>query len=162
MSENTTKEDVITVLDGMGETVDSERGILELKQKLMLCKAYLEYEEFVRDVLGITIEDRMEKGRKENSRTRLERQQELKLARIEEARRKAEKEARLRSEEKARHIVEKEGRLKAAKEAKILEARRRTEEKARLRAKDEATRIDEIGERKMAFGRADATCSRRT
>ncbi|GFQ99272.1 hypothetical protein TNCT_488581 [Trichonephila clavata] len=61
MFENATKEDLVTVLVEMGETVDGNLGIMELKQKLMLSKAYLEGEEFVRDVLATTIEDRMEK-----------------------------------------------------------------------------------------------------
>ncbi|GFR26212.1 hypothetical protein TNCT_41141 [Trichonephila clavata] len=61
MLENATKEDLVTVLVEMRETVDADLGIMELKQKLMLSKAYLEDEEFVRDVLATTIEDRMEK-----------------------------------------------------------------------------------------------------
>ncbi|GFQ88915.1 hypothetical protein TNCT_688641 [Trichonephila clavata] len=48
------------VLVGMGETIDSDLRIPELKQKL-LSKAYLEYEELIRDDLATTIEDRMEK-----------------------------------------------------------------------------------------------------
>ncbi|GFY39497.1 hypothetical protein TNIN_183941 [Trichonephila inaurata madagascariensis] len=43
----------------MEETVDSDLGILELKQKLILSKAYIEDEEFFRDVLAITIQDIM-------------------------------------------------------------------------------------------------------
>ncbi|GFR19804.1 hypothetical protein TNCT_426621 [Trichonephila clavata] len=108
MFENATKEDLVTVLVGMGETIDADLGIMKLKQKLMLSKAYLEDEEFVRDVLATTIEDRMEKEK------------------IEAARCKAEKEARRRE---ARH--------KAVIEAKVLEARWRIEEEARLRAEEE-------------------------
>ncbi|GFW38775.1 hypothetical protein TNCV_3881421 [Trichonephila clavipes] len=64
MFENATKEDSVTVLHKMGETVDSDLGILELKQKLLQCKAYLEDEEFVCDVLATMIEDRMEKEKR--------------------------------------------------------------------------------------------------
>ncbi|GFQ81773.1 hypothetical protein TNCT_632491 [Trichonephila clavata] len=93
----------------MGETVDADLGIMELKQKLMLSKAYLEDEEFVRDVLATTIEDKMEKEedrkkeeefKKKAEERHLERIQELELARREAARWKAEKEARIRE---ARH-----------------------------------------------------------
>ncbi|GFQ90343.1 hypothetical protein TNCT_451461 [Trichonephila clavata] len=112
MFENAPKDDLVTVLVELGETVDADLGIMELKQKLFL-------------------------------------------------------------KEEARHIAEEEARLKAEKEAKIYEARWRTEEeallmteeKARLKAQEEAKcsgRRDEIGERKMACARADATCSRRT
>ncbi|GFQ66756.1 hypothetical protein TNCT_220551 [Trichonephila clavata] len=119
----------------MGETVDADLGIMELKQKLMLCKAYLEDEEFVRDVLATTIEDRMEKEedrrkeeeykkkkeeykkkeefKKKAEERHLERIQELELARIEAARWKAEKEARIRV---ARHKEVKEARLRAERE----------------------------------------------
>ncbi|GFR23743.1 hypothetical protein TNCT_172311 [Trichonephila clavata] len=106
----------------MGETVDADLGIMELKQKLMLNKAYLEGEEFVRDVLATSIEDRNKEEKKEEEHRkkekkkaeehrkkeeyrkkeeefrkkaeerRLERKQELELARIEAARWKAEKE----------------------------------------------------------------------
>ncbi|GFR03194.1 hypothetical protein TNCT_340831 [Trichonephila clavata] len=101
----------------MRETVDTDLGIMELKQKLMLCKAYLEDEEFVRDVLATTIEDRMDRKKEEEFKKkaeerRLERIQELELARIEVARWKAEKEARIRE---ARHKEEEEARLKAEK-----------------------------------------------
>ncbi|GFQ73865.1 hypothetical protein TNCT_422701 [Trichonephila clavata] len=98
MLENATKEDLVTVLAEMGETVDADLRIRELKQKLMLSKAYLENEEFVRDVLATTIVDRTEKeeekekksikrsveGKKKAEERRLERIQELELARIEE------------------------------------------------------------------------------
>ncbi|GFQ98373.1 hypothetical protein TNCT_60451 [Trichonephila clavata] len=50
----------------MGETVDADFEIMELKQKLMLSKAYLEDKEFVRDVFTTTIEDRMEKEEDRN------------------------------------------------------------------------------------------------
>ncbi|GFQ69914.1 hypothetical protein TNCT_324011 [Trichonephila clavata] len=92
---------------------------MELKQKLMLSKAYLEDEEFVRDVLATMIEDRMKKEedrrkeeeyKKKEEERRLERIQELELARIEAARWKAEKEARIRE---ARHKEVKEARLRA-------------------------------------------------
>ncbi|GFQ86295.1 hypothetical protein TNCT_401031 [Trichonephila clavata] len=68
MFENATKADLVTVLAEMGETVDADLGIMELKQKLMLSKAYLEDEEFFRDVLANTIEDKMEKKRIERSK----------------------------------------------------------------------------------------------
>ncbi|GFX19615.1 hypothetical protein TNCV_2075231 [Trichonephila clavipes] len=61
MFENSTKEDLRMVLHEMGETVDFDLGILELRQKLLLYKAYLEDEESVCDFLDTTIEDRMEK-----------------------------------------------------------------------------------------------------
>ncbi|GFS54745.1 hypothetical protein TNIN_484271 [Trichonephila inaurata madagascariensis] len=54
MFENATKEDLVTVLHEIGEAVDSDLGILELKQKLLSCKAYLEDEEFVCDFLETT------------------------------------------------------------------------------------------------------------
>ncbi|GFR20363.1 hypothetical protein TNCT_423691 [Trichonephila clavata] len=93
MFQNATKEDLVTVLIEMGGTVDADLGIMELKQKLMLSKAYLEDEEFVRYVLATMIEDRMENEeyikkedfRKKAEERRLERKEELELARIEAA-----------------------------------------------------------------------------
>ncbi|GFR11506.1 hypothetical protein TNCT_119061 [Trichonephila clavata] len=110
MFEDATKEDLVMVLREMRETVAADLGIMELKQKLMLSKAYLEEEEFVRDVLATTIEDRMKKEedkkkeeeykeehrkeeeeyRKKAEERHFERIQELELARIETARWKAE------------------------------------------------------------------------
>ncbi|GFU97253.1 hypothetical protein TNCV_162691 [Trichonephila clavipes] len=74
----------------------------------MLCNVYLEDEELVRDVLGITIEDTIEKEeyRREEAYKKKEK--------IEEARRKAENEARVRE---ARRGVEKEARLRPEEEA---------------------------------------------
>ncbi|GFS73996.1 hypothetical protein TNCV_108691 [Trichonephila clavipes] len=94
------------VLHEMGETVDSDLVVLELKQKLLLCKMYLEDEEFVCDVLATMIEDRMEKEehRKKAEECRLEQKQELELVRI-EARWKTENETRIRE---ARHKEEME------------------------------------------------------
>ncbi|GFY52724.1 hypothetical protein TNIN_147511 [Trichonephila inaurata madagascariensis] len=110
------------VLHKMGETIDSDLGILELKQKLLSCKVYLEDEEFVCDFLDTMIEDRMEKEyrkkeeyrkekedyRKRAEECRLERKQELESARIE-----------------ARYKGEMETRLKAGEEAKAVEERRK-------------------------------------
>ncbi|GFU69428.1 hypothetical protein TNCV_5123541 [Trichonephila clavipes] len=89
----------------MGETVDPGMNLEDLKQKLMKSKVYLEDEEFVKDFLDTTIEERMEeeerRKRDEEYRTkmeeyrkreeyrkkaeehRLEREQELELARKE-------------------------------------------------------------------------------
>ncbi|GFU48043.1 hypothetical protein TNCV_4968241 [Trichonephila clavipes] len=39
----------------MGETIDPVQGILELKQKLLSCKEYLEDEEFVCDFSDTTV-----------------------------------------------------------------------------------------------------------
>ncbi|GFS37216.1 hypothetical protein TNIN_85681 [Trichonephila inaurata madagascariensis] len=94
---NATKEDLVMVLCEMGETVDSDLRIMELKHKLMLSKVYLEDKEFVCDVLAAMIEDRMEKEeyRKREEKVEechLERKQEL--ARI-EARQKKENETRM-------------------------------------------------------------------
>ncbi|GFY68756.1 hypothetical protein TNIN_298251 [Trichonephila inaurata madagascariensis] len=113
----------------MGESVDSDLGILELKQKLFLCKAYLEVKEFVCNFLDTTIEDRMKKEhrrkmekyskeieefRKRAEERRLERKQKLELAR-KEARRKTENETRIRE---ARHREDMEARLMAEEEKK--------------------------------------------
>ncbi|GFX38593.1 hypothetical protein TNCV_3475851 [Trichonephila clavipes] len=94
MFENSTKEDLITVLHEMGETVYSDRRILELKQKMLSCKAYLEDEEFVCDFLDTTIEDRMQDGKQNESRIR-------------EAMHKEETEARLKAEEEVKAVKEK-------------------------------------------------------
>ncbi|GFV08253.1 hypothetical protein TNCV_326871 [Trichonephila clavipes] len=80
--------------------------IWEWKRKLLLCKAYLEDEGFICDALATMIEDRMEKdiGRENRKKIeeyrkkverRLERKQELELARI-EARWETESETRIR------------------------------------------------------------------
>ncbi|GFR24028.1 hypothetical protein TNCT_515251 [Trichonephila clavata] len=132
----------------MGETIDADLGVMELKQKLMLSKAYLEDGEFVRDVLAIMIEDRMEKkeDRKKEKKAEehcLEQKQELELARIEAARWKAEKEARIRE---AGHKEVKEARLRAKKEARLKaeeEARFKAQEEARLKAQEEAKAVEE-------------------
>ncbi|GFS50202.1 hypothetical protein TNIN_425071 [Trichonephila inaurata madagascariensis] len=58
---NATKDDLVTVLDELGETIDSDLGILKLKHKLMLSKSYLEDEEFICNVLASMMEDSMEK-----------------------------------------------------------------------------------------------------
>ncbi|GFW08722.1 hypothetical protein TNCV_20191 [Trichonephila clavipes] len=120
---NATKEDLVLVLCEMGETVDSDLGIMELKQKLMLSKAYLEDKEFICDVLAAMIKDRMEKEEYRKREEKVEechlkeRKQELELVRIEarrkkeketritEAMQKKEKEARFRAEEETRHKV---------------------------------------------------------
>ncbi|GFR27139.1 hypothetical protein TNCT_297681 [Trichonephila clavata] len=116
MFENATKEDLVTILREMEETVETDLGIIELKQKLMLSRAYLEDEEF-----------ELELARIELARWKAEKE-----ARIRKARHKEVKEARLRVEEEARHIAEEEeARLRAEKEAKILEERWRIEEEAR-------------------------------
>ncbi|GFY60951.1 hypothetical protein TNIN_306171 [Trichonephila inaurata madagascariensis] len=162
--ENAAKEDLVTVLHEMGETFDSHLEILELKHKLLLCKAYLEDEGFVCDALATMIEDRMEKEkkieqyRKEVQEQRLERKQELELVRIEEARRKTENETRIRearhkeemevrlsTEEEARHKDEEEVRLKPEEEAKAVEERRNLEEERRMNeiiALEEETRLE--------------------
>ncbi|GFY79734.1 hypothetical protein TNIN_393441 [Trichonephila inaurata madagascariensis] len=157
MIEKATKEDLVTVLHEIGETVDSDLGILELKQKLLLCKTYLADEEFVCSFLDTTIEDRMEKEecrkkidqyrkkeeeyrkgieehRKRAEERRLEREQELEFSRI-EARRKTENETRIRE---ARHKEETEARLKAE-----VEARLKAEVEARLKAEEEAKAVEE-------------------
>ncbi|GFS65896.1 hypothetical protein TNIN_146351 [Trichonephila inaurata madagascariensis] len=111
MFENAIKEDLITALREMGKTVDSDLGILELKQKLLPCKAYLEDEEFVCDFLDTTMEE-------EKQECRLERKQELELARI-EARRKTEDEARFKAKEETRLKVVEETRLKAGEQSRL-------------------------------------------
>ncbi|GFY55605.1 hypothetical protein TNIN_473461 [Trichonephila inaurata madagascariensis] len=50
------KEDIVVVLGELGETVDPNMNVEDLKQKLMQSKAYLEGKEF----LDTTIEERME------------------------------------------------------------------------------------------------------
>ncbi|GFY49641.1 hypothetical protein TNIN_386441 [Trichonephila inaurata madagascariensis] len=85
MFENVTKEDLLMVLLEMEETVDSDLGLLELRLKLLLCKAYLEDEEFICYFLATMIADRMEKeeDRKKAEECRLVQEQELELARKE-------------------------------------------------------------------------------
>ncbi|GFW08956.1 hypothetical protein TNCV_3475061 [Trichonephila clavipes] len=140
MFENATKEDFVMVLHEMGETVDSDQGILELRQKLLLCKAYLD-EEFICDFLNTVIEDRMEK---EEYRKReehcLQQKQELGLVRR-EARRKTENKTRIRE---ARH--------------KGMEARLRAEEEARQKAEEEKWKKKE---QKNSFGRRDGIGERK-
>ncbi|GFY38944.1 hypothetical protein TNIN_248721 [Trichonephila inaurata madagascariensis] len=60
MFETTSKEDLETVLAEMGETAHPGMNVEDLKQKLMQSKAYLEDEEFVKDFLDTTIEERIE------------------------------------------------------------------------------------------------------
>ncbi|GFT34677.1 hypothetical protein TNCV_1536131 [Trichonephila clavipes] len=101
MCENVTK-DLVTVLREMGETVDSDLGILELKQKLS-CKEYVEDKEFVCDFLDTMIEERMEE---------------------EERRKRDEKQNKNGKEVKAAEEVgfkaeEEEGRLKGGEHARL-------------------------------------------
>ncbi|GFU33150.1 hypothetical protein TNCV_4156681 [Trichonephila clavipes] len=69
----------------MGEAVDPGMNVEDLKQKLMRCKAYLEDEEFVKDFLNTTVEERKEEER------RLEREHELEFARKEAEERRLER-----------------------------------------------------------------------
>ncbi|GFQ89147.1 hypothetical protein TNCT_597961 [Trichonephila clavata] len=101
MFRNVKKEVLVTVLGEIGETVDPGINLLDLKQKLMQSKAYLEDEKFVKDILATTVEDRKKEEKREEYRKkeeeyrkkeeenrrkaeerRLEREHELALARI--------------------------------------------------------------------------------
>ncbi|GFQ66396.1 splicing factor 3B subunit 2 [Trichonephila clavata] len=103
----------------MRETVDTDLGIMELKQKLMLKRI-----------------QELELARIEAARWKAEKE-----ARIREAKHKEVKEARLKAEEEARLKAEEEARLKAEEEARLKaegKARLKTEEEARLKAQKEA------------------------
>ncbi|GFR08788.1 hypothetical protein TNCT_272611 [Trichonephila clavata] len=130
MFENATKEDLVTVLAEMGETVDADLGIMELKQKLMLNKAYLEDEEFVRHVLATTIEDRMEKEEDRRKEEKYKEERRRNEEEYKEERKKKEEEFKKKAEERRlERILELElarieaARWKAEKEAIIREAR---------------------------------------
>ncbi|GFY77869.1 hypothetical protein TNIN_73301 [Trichonephila inaurata madagascariensis] len=71
----------------MGETEDPGMNVGDLKQKLMQSNAYLDGEEFVKDFLDTTIEERMEG---EERRKREEEQREKYREEIEELRKRAE------------------------------------------------------------------------
>ncbi|GFS33300.1 hypothetical protein TNIN_221591 [Trichonephila inaurata madagascariensis] len=74
----------------MGEIVDLGMKLVDLKQKLMLSKTYLDDEEFVKDFLDTTIEERMEeeerRKREEEHRKKMEKYREE----IEELRKRVE------------------------------------------------------------------------
>ncbi|GFR10545.1 hypothetical protein TNCT_88461 [Trichonephila clavata] len=135
MFENATKEDLVTVLVEMGEIVDADLGIMELKQKLMLIKAYLEDEKFVRGILATTIEDRMEKEvyRKKEEKKKEEH-------RKKEEYKKKEEEFKKKAEERHLERIQKLelARIEAARgkvdKAKIIEAWCKAEEEAKLKA----------------------------
>ncbi|GFY53130.1 hypothetical protein TNIN_187271, partial [Trichonephila inaurata madagascariensis] len=152
MFENATKEDLVKVLCEMGETVGSDLQILELKQKLLSCNAYLEDEEFVCDFLDTTIEDRMkeeqgkkikeyrkkEEYRKEIEEHRLEREHELKLARKEAEERRLERKQELEfARIEARRKTENATRIREAGHKEEKEARLMAEEETRLMAEEE-------------------------
>ncbi|GFQ83235.1 hypothetical protein TNCT_418021 [Trichonephila clavata] len=82
------KNDLKTVLAEMGETLDPGMNFLDLKQKLMQRGTYLEVEEFIKDILVTTVEDRKKK----------------------EASRKKEEEYRKKKEKKERRREQKESR----------------------------------------------------
>ncbi|GBO43594.1 hypothetical protein AVEN_19104-1 [Araneus ventricosus] len=105
MFKNVKKEDVVTVLTELGETVNIDMKMGDLKQKLLTNKEYLEDAQFVQDFLISTVENRKieeenykqieenrkqeeenskqeEKIRREETQRRVEREHELELARI--------------------------------------------------------------------------------
>ncbi|GBN43814.1 hypothetical protein AVEN_203845-1 [Araneus ventricosus] len=91
MFKNVKKEDVVTVLTELGETVNIDMKMGDLKQKLLTSKEYLEDSQFVKDFLISTVKNRKieEENRKqeekiqgEEIRRRIEREHELELARI--------------------------------------------------------------------------------
>ncbi|GFS36371.1 hypothetical protein TNIN_188221 [Trichonephila inaurata madagascariensis] len=77
------KKDLVVVLVEMGETVDPGMNAEDLKQKLIQSKAYLEDEEFVKDFLYTTIEERLEEEQR-----KLKAEEEVKA--VEERRKKKE------------------------------------------------------------------------
>ncbi|GBM81225.1 hypothetical protein AVEN_236435-1 [Araneus ventricosus] len=112
MFKNVKKEDVVTVLTELGETVNIDMKMGDLKQKLLTNKEYLEDAQFVKDFLISTVKNRKieeenrkqieenrkqieenckqeeenrkqeEKIRREETQRRIEREHELELARI--------------------------------------------------------------------------------
>ncbi|GBN01885.1 hypothetical protein AVEN_188503-1, partial [Araneus ventricosus] len=101
MFKNVKKEDIVTVLTELDETVNIDMKMGDLKQKLLTNKEYLEDAQFVKDFLISTVENRKmeeenrkkveekrkheEKMREEEIRReerRIEREHELELARI--------------------------------------------------------------------------------
>ncbi|GBM62250.1 hypothetical protein AVEN_148875-1 [Araneus ventricosus] len=105
MFKNVKKEDVVTVLTELGETVNIDMKMGDLKQKLLTNKEYLGDAQFVKDFLISTVENRKieeenrkkikenrkqeeknrkqeEKIRREETRRCIEREHELELARF--------------------------------------------------------------------------------
>ncbi|GBM86505.1 hypothetical protein AVEN_199057-1 [Araneus ventricosus] len=86
MFKNVRKEGIVTVLTELGETVNIDMEMGDLKQKLLTSKVYLEDEQFVKAFLISTVENRKQEGkiREEEIRReecRMEREHELELAR---------------------------------------------------------------------------------
>ncbi|GBM14415.1 hypothetical protein AVEN_246581-1 [Araneus ventricosus] len=94
MFKNVKKEDIVTVLTELGETVNIGMKMGDLKQKLLTNKEYLEDAQFVKDFLISTVENRKkeEENRKQQEKMReeeiqreerrIEREHEMELARI--------------------------------------------------------------------------------
>ncbi|GBN19665.1 hypothetical protein AVEN_48056-1 [Araneus ventricosus] len=94
MFKNVKKEDIVTVLTELGETVNIDMKMGDLKQKLLTNKEYLEDAQFVKDFLISTVENRKkeEENRKQQEKMReeeiqreerrIEREHEFELARI--------------------------------------------------------------------------------
>ncbi|GFS91682.1 hypothetical protein TNCV_1492501 [Trichonephila clavipes] len=139
MFRNTKKEDLVTVLVEIREIVDFDRNVEDLKQKLMQSKAYLEDEKLVKVFSNTAMEERMEEEWKQKieeykkkeeeyqnkAERRLEREQELKVARKKAEERRLETEHKLelvRKEAEERHLERKQE-LEFAR----IEARRKTE-----------------------------------
>ncbi|GBN26143.1 hypothetical protein AVEN_181004-1 [Araneus ventricosus] len=90
---NVRKEDIVMVLTELGDTVNIDMKLGDLKQKLLTSKEYLEDSQYVKDFLISTVENRKkeEEHRKQEEKIRceerpLEREYELELARIRESR----------------------------------------------------------------------------
>ncbi|GFV21049.1 hypothetical protein TNCV_198921 [Trichonephila clavipes] len=112
MFEEVTKEDFIMVLHEMSGNRDTDMGILELKQKLLSCKMYLED---ICDLLDTTREDRMEEKCSEREQKNAAwREKIFGISQNIEARRKTENETRIRE---AKRKEETETRLKAEEQA---------------------------------------------
>ncbi|GBM62724.1 hypothetical protein AVEN_76104-1 [Araneus ventricosus] len=89
MFKNVKKEDIVTALTELGETVniDMQKQMGDLKQKLLTSKEYLEDAQFVNDFLISNVENRKieeenRKIREEETRRSIEREHELELTRI--------------------------------------------------------------------------------
>ncbi|GFY41360.1 c3H1-type domain-containing protein [Trichonephila inaurata madagascariensis] len=146
------KEDLVVVLIEMEETVDSVMNVEDLKEKLMQSKAYLEDEEFVKDFLDTTIDERLEeeerRKRDEEHSTKMEEYRK----REEEYRKKAEEPHLERKQELEFAIIE--ARRKKEIEFRIREARHKEEMEARHRA--EVARLMAGEETRLKSGKKES------
>ncbi|GFY75913.1 putative splicing factor 3b subunit 2 [Trichonephila inaurata madagascariensis] len=127
MFENATKEDLITVLHELGETVDSDLGILEIEARQKTENEIRIREARHKEEKEARLRAEEEAKPKAEDKTRLKAEEETRL--------KAEEESRLNAKVEVRLKAEVEVRLKAEEKTKAVEERRKMEEAKRMNEK---------------------------